>query len=75
VSEQTTGETLLIERDGQIATITINRPKSLNALNSQVLRELTPVLQRPVSPVLPQLVALADSAPSRQLAALLHRQR
>jgi len=33
-------ENLIIERDGQIATITINRPKSLNALNSQVLREL-----------------------------------
>jgi enoyl-CoA hydratase len=35
-------ENLLIERDdSQIATITINRPKSLNALNSQTLRELT----------------------------------
>ena len=34
-------ETLLIEREAQIATITINRPKQLNALNSQVLRELT----------------------------------
>ena len=33
-------ETLQIERDGQIATITINRPKSMNALNSQTLREL-----------------------------------
>jgi enoyl-CoA hydratase len=34
-------ETLLIEREEKVATITINRPKQLNALNSQVLRELT----------------------------------
>lgn len=34
-------ETLTIEREALIATITINRPKSLNALNSQTLRELT----------------------------------
>ena len=34
-------ETLSIEREELIATITINRPKSMNALNSQTLRELT----------------------------------
>jgi enoyl-CoA hydratase len=34
-------QNILLERDGQIATITVNRPKSLNALNSQTLRELT----------------------------------
>jgi enoyl-CoA hydratase len=34
-------ETLLIEREAHVATITINRPKSMNALNSQTLRELT----------------------------------
>src|SRR5205085_8544472 len=34
-------ENIQVERDGQIATITVNRPKSLNALNSQPLRELT----------------------------------
>ncbi|MFO8111132.1 MAG: enoyl-CoA hydratase-related protein, partial [Desulfosalsimonadaceae bacterium] len=33
-------ETILYEQAGDIATITINRPKSLNALNSQVLQEL-----------------------------------
>jgi len=33
-------DTLLLERDGAIATITINRPKVLNALNSQTLDEL-----------------------------------
>ena len=32
--------TLLVDRDGEIATVTINRPKSLNALNSEVLTEL-----------------------------------
>ena len=34
-------ENILVERDGDIALITVNRPKSLNALNSQTLRELT----------------------------------
>ena len=38
--ETTLYETLLVERDGLIGTITVNRPKSLNALNSTVLREL-----------------------------------
>jgi enoyl-CoA hydratase len=33
-------QTLLIDSSDSIATITINRPQSLNALNSQVLREL-----------------------------------
>ncbi|MBV8082662.1 MAG: enoyl-CoA hydratase/isomerase family protein [Candidatus Eremiobacteraeota bacterium] len=34
-------ETLLIERDGPVAIITINRPKVLNALNASVLDELS----------------------------------
>jgi len=34
-------ENILVERDGPVAVITVNRPKSLNALNSQTLRELT----------------------------------
>jgi enoyl-CoA hydratase len=33
-------QTLLIESSDKIATVTINRPQSLNALNSEVLREL-----------------------------------
>ena len=33
-------ENLLLERDGFVVTITINRPKALNALNSATLREL-----------------------------------
>jgi len=33
-------ENLLIERDGPIAIITVNRPKVLNALNSQTMDEL-----------------------------------
>lgn len=33
-------ETLLVERDGPVATITVNRPKVLNALNALTLDEL-----------------------------------
>src|SRR2546430_2837126 len=32
---------ILVERDPAISTITVNRPKALNALNSLTLRELT----------------------------------
>ncbi len=35
---------ILYEADGAVATITINRPKALNALNSQVLDELDQTL-------------------------------
>jgi enoyl-CoA hydratase len=34
-------ENILVEHDPAISVITVNRPKSLNALNSQTLRELT----------------------------------
>jgi enoyl-CoA hydratase/carnithine racemase len=33
-------ENLLVERDGGVATVTVNRPKVLNALNTQTLDEL-----------------------------------
>ena len=35
-----TFDNLLIERDGAVAIVTFNRPKVLNALNSQTLTEL-----------------------------------
>jgi enoyl-CoA hydratase len=35
-----TFDNLLLERDGRVALVTINRPKVLNALNSQTLDEL-----------------------------------
>ena len=34
-------ENILVTREGQIATLTVNRPKSLNALNGKTLREIT----------------------------------
>jgi enoyl-CoA hydratase len=37
-------ENLLIERDGAVAVITVNRPKVLNALNMQTLDELRRVI-------------------------------
>ncbi|MBO0853586.1 MAG: enoyl-CoA hydratase [Nocardia sp.] len=37
-------ETILLERTGRIAVITLHRPKALNALNSQVLTDITAAL-------------------------------
>src|SRR5580692_4377720 len=34
-------ETILVEQDERVGTITLNRPKALNALNSQVMAEVT----------------------------------
>jgi enoyl-CoA hydratase len=34
-------ETILVERDARVGIITLNRPKALNALNSQVMNEVT----------------------------------
>jgi len=34
-------ETILVERDQRVGIITLNRPKALNALNSQVMGEVT----------------------------------
>jgi enoyl-CoA hydratase len=38
-------ETLLVERDGAVALVTINRPKVLNALNRRTLDELDDVMR------------------------------
>ena len=38
---QQTYETILVDRDGRVGTLTVNRPQALNALNSQVMHELT----------------------------------
>ena len=37
-------ETILLERTGRVAVITLNRPKALNALNSQVLVDVSAAL-------------------------------
>jgi len=37
-------ETILVERDGVVATVTLNRPQTLNALNAQLLGELSSAL-------------------------------
>jgi enoyl-CoA hydratase/carnithine racemase len=39
-------ETILFETDGPVATITVNRPDALNALNSKVFAELYELLGR-----------------------------
>ena len=38
-------ENLLVERDGPVTIITFNRPKVLNALNAQTLKELRTVIE------------------------------
>ena len=35
-----TFETILVETRGKVGLITLNRPKALNALNSQVLKDV-----------------------------------
>lgn len=34
------GENVILEKEGQVAVVTINRPKALNALNTETLNEL-----------------------------------
>src|SRR5438270_12959655 len=36
-----TYETILVEREERVGIITLNRPKALNALNTQVMNEVT----------------------------------
>ncbi len=36
-----TYDTIMVEREGRVATITLNRPQALNALNSQMMIEVT----------------------------------
>jgi len=38
---ESTWETILVERDDRVGLITLNRPKALNALNGQVMDEVT----------------------------------
>ena len=40
-----TYENILVERDGAVGIVTLNRPKVLNALNPQLLTELVDALE------------------------------
>lgn len=40
-STDRTFETILVEREERVGIITLNRPKALNALNTQVMNEVT----------------------------------
>lgn len=41
MNPDTSYETILVTRDQRVGTITLNRPQALNALNSQVMKEVT----------------------------------
>jgi enoyl-CoA hydratase len=41
VTTPKTYETVVVEQDGRVGTITLNRPQALNALNSQMMKEVT----------------------------------
>lgn len=42
--QRTAYETILVETKGRVGIVTLNRPKALNALNSQLFKELNAVL-------------------------------
>ncbi|WP_328360075.1 enoyl-CoA hydratase [Mycobacterium sp. NBC_00419] len=41
MSPKSSFETILVDRDERVGTITLNRPQALNALNTQVMNEVT----------------------------------
>uniref|UniRef100_UPI00202F8898 enoyl-CoA hydratase-related protein n=1 Tax=Rhodococcus sp. MSC1_016 TaxID=2909266 RepID=UPI00202F8898 len=38
-------ETILLDRQGRVGIITLHRPKALNALNSQLMREVVAAVE------------------------------
>ncbi|HTW82800.1 MAG TPA: enoyl-CoA hydratase-related protein [Candidatus Sulfotelmatobacter sp.] len=56
-------QTIELTRDGAVATVTLNRPQVLNALNLQLLGELTEVLDELANDVTVRAVILTGAGP------------
>lgn len=54
-------ETLILERNGAIATITLNRPDKLNAINAQLLAELGNVIEDVANDALIRVVIITGA--------------
>ena len=66
-------ETVKVERQGQVALITLNRPQALNALNSQVLADLLDAFARFDADPTQRCAVIKGSDPGASEALYMHR--
>ena len=59
-----TGRVLLVERDGGVATLTLNRPQQRNALSLKLMRQLIGTLDEPGADPAVRVVILAGAGPA-----------
>ena len=54
-------ETLLVDRDGPVVQVTLNRPMALNALNRRLLEELSQVIDEIAADESARVVVIAGA--------------